>query len=284
MTNRHPIDQGITWSIPQMYNLRFMRAQYVQHAFKPHAHDYYVLGIIEAGLQSFTYKPFTHKREEIITSPGHLILINPGEIHTGEAAIKHGFTYRALYPTIDLMDMITREFNIKNKVNPTFRGGITYDRELFQRALNLHRLSENPITVLELEERLTQFFVDLIQRHADDVFTVRDYKTVHQAIHQVRDYLEAHYADNISLSDLSQLTHISPYHLARMFRRYTGIPPHKYLENVRIRQAERLLGQEMPIVDTAMATGFSSQSHLTRTFKKFIGTTPGEFVKQRKIV
>lgn len=283
MTNQL-IDRGITWTIPHHHNLRFMRAQYVQHAFKPHAHDYYVIGIVEAGLQTFTYNPFIRKKEYLTTSPGGLILINPDEMHTGEAAIRHGFTYRALYPTQALMQAIIKEFNLQTTTLPIFKGGITYDKQLFQQIQQLHRMSEGSHSWLALEEGLTQFFVHLIQRYSDPSPTLPTYQSAHQAVCQVRDYLEARYGDTITLSDLSALVHISPYHLARLFRKHIGIPPHQYLENVRIRHAEDLLLTELSIADVAYATGFSSQSHLTRTFKRFIGTTPGEFVKQSKIV
>jgi len=279
MPHPAPIDQGITWQFPQIYDLRFMRAQYVQHAFPPHAHDYFVFGIIERGVQSFTYQ-----RERLVTLPGRLIVINPGEIHTGEAVNAAGFTYRALYPTAKMMAALAAEFSAKPSRMPEFSGGVANDAELFRWMQRLHHLSENAPTTLELEDGLTRFFVRLIQRYTHEKFTLKTYTTADRAVATVRDYLEAHYACNVRLGDLSQLVHISPYHLARLFQRQMGMPPHRYLENIRIRQVERLLLAGMPIADIAYQTGFSSQSHLTRTFKRFIGTTPGEFAKNSKIV
>lgn len=279
MPQSFPVDQGITWSLPQLDELRFMRAKYVQHAFKPHAHDYFVLGIIEDGVQSFT-----HQRKHLITTPGEVIVINPGEMHTGESAIREGFTYRALYPSSDLMQTMAREFNNKADIFPYFTSGIVHDSRLFRQFQYVHHLSETADNGLQLEEGLTEFFVQLIRQYATDKRTLNNYSDSSQAVFLVRDYLEAHYADNISLTDLSAQAHISPYHLARLFRQHMGMPPHKYLENVRIRHAEHLLTAGMPIADIAYATGFSSQSHLTRTFKRFIGTTPGAYVQQRKIV
>lgn len=284
MKPNHPVDRGVTWSIPQLDHLRFMRAQFVQHSFKPHAHAYYVLGIVEAGLQTFTYNPYIRKKELLTTAPGRLIIINPDEMHTGEAAIENGFTYRALYPTQLLMETIAQEFNLKASSIPRFAGGVADDHDLFRRFQTLHHMSERATDALQLEEGLTAFFVDLIRQYGRPAFTLHDYQSAHDAVTQVQDYLEAHYADPIALSDLSELVHISPYHLARLFRKQVGIPPHKYLENVRIRHAEHLLASGMPIAEVAFATGFSSQSHLTRTFKRFIGTTPGDYLKYSKIV
>jgi hypothetical protein len=58
-----------------------------------------VLSLIERGRQSFT-----HKGTKYPTPPGGLILINPGVVHTGEAADTQGFELRALYPSTSLME------------------------------------------------------------------------------------------------------------------------------------------------------------------------------------
>ncbi|MCA9904131.1 MAG: AraC family ligand binding domain-containing protein, partial [Anaerolineae bacterium] len=147
MAQPAPIDQGITWQFPQIYDLRFMRAQYVRHAFPPHAHDYFVLGIIEHGVQSFTYQ-----RAHLITLPGRLIVINPGEIHTGEAATAAGFTYRALYPPPQMLAALAAEFAVKPAGLPEFSGGIADDAELFRWMQRLHHLSETDPPALELED------------------------------------------------------------------------------------------------------------------------------------
>src|SRR5690606_32256935 len=192
--------------------------------------------------------------------------------------------YRALYPSANLMQSLTAEFRGGRDTLPHFPGGTIEDSGLFRWMQRLHHRSEQPVSPLEIEERLSAFLVTLIDRYAVGQRQLPDYHTAHQAVQQVRDYLEAHYDDPITLADLSRLVHITPYHLARLFSRQVGIPPHKYLENVRIRHAERLLLTGVSIADSANATGLSSQSHLTRTFKRFIGTTPGIFLQHRKIV
>ncbi len=273
------IDQSKVWYVPQLDDLRLMRARYVQHAFKPHAHDYYVLGIIEDGLQTFA-----HGRNTLVTAPGKLIIINPEEVHTGEAATTTGFTYRALYPSKTLMDSFASAFTAKTSPSPHFHGGLIHDADVFNALQHLHHLSETPPTLIALEDALTHFFVSLIHRHAGQRLTLKTYHAAPQAIRIVCEYIEAHFADNISLSQLAGLVNISAFHLARLFRRHIGMPPHTYLENVRIRHVERLLFDDMPLADIAFVTGFSSQSHLNKTFKRFIGTTPGEYRQKRKIV
>jgi AraC-like DNA-binding protein len=60
------------------------------------------------------------------------------------------------------------------------------------------------------------------------------------------------------------------------------MPPHAYLESIRIRQAQKLLSKGTPLAQVAYEVGFASQSHFTQRFKQIIGVTPGEYAKQRK--
>ena len=137
---------------------------------------------------------------------------------------------------------------------------------------------------MAVEEGIINLFTQLIQRYTASNASMPVYSDAFQEVNRVRDYLEAHYAKPVTLAQLASLVCISPFHLTRLFARHVGMPPHRYLESIRIRHAERLLGRGTAIAEVAYATGFSGQSHLTRTFKRFIGTTPGAYLKQRKIM
>lgn len=96
-------------------------------------------------------------------------------------------------------------------------------------------------------------------------------------VSQIRDYIEAHYAENVSLTQLSAMTSRSPFHVARAFSKAVGLPPHAYLESVRIRHAREMLRSGMSLVDTALATGYPDQSHFTHRFRRLTGLTPGQY-------
>jgi len=98
----------------------------------------------------------------------------------------------------------------------------------------------------------------------------------------VRSYLEDHYAENVSLSELTRLTGLSGFHLTNAFSQEVGLPPHAYLLQIRVLRAKELIGQGHSIVDAALATGFSHQSHLNRNFKRFAGFHSGPIPEQQK--
>src|SRR3954464_11226487 len=92
------------WSVPQFNNLRLMRATFITYAFSRHVHDYFAIGVIESGVQTFSYRNERH-----ITQPHGLFILNPDEPHDGGAATKAGFTYRVLYPEADVMQQVAAE-------------------------------------------------------------------------------------------------------------------------------------------------------------------------------
>jgi AraC family transcriptional regulator len=94
------------------------------------------------------------------------------------------------------------------------------------------------------------------------------------------EYMRAHLASTISLEDIAAAVNRSPSHVARQFRNSLGIPPHKYLLVLRIKEAQHMLVKTNdPIAQIAFACGFSHQEHLTRMFRRWCSTTPGTFRK-----
>jgi AraC-like DNA-binding protein len=103
-------------------------------------------------------------------------------------------------------------------------------------------------------------------------------------IARVRDYLETSFAEPIDLQELASIADLSRFQLLRAFRRETGMTPHVYLTDCRVRAARRLLTQGDEVADVALACGFSDQSHLTRIFKAHSGLTPGRYRQARNIL
>src|SRR5947208_3069658 len=89
--------------------------------------------------------------------------------------------------------------------------------------------------------------------------------------------MKAHFAEDVSLAQLSALTSRSAFHLARAFSKACGLPPHAYLESVRVQHARELLRSGATVVDTALSVGYGDQSHFTHRFRRHTGITPGQY-------
>lgn len=95
----------------------------------------------------------------------------------------------------------------------------------------------------------------------------------------MRDYLDEHFGEDVSLDDLSQLVDLDRAYLIRHFRASVGIPPYSYLLQKRIEKAKTLLRSGESPAQVALLVGFSDQSHLNLHFKKVMNVTPGQYAR-----
>lgn len=257
---------------PQL-DVELLHAYYVQHAYPRHSHDYYVISLIERGRQSFAHKDTKYR-----TPPGGLILINPGVVHTGEAADTQGFELRALYPSLSLMETAAYELTGRRTL-PLFKEVLVDHPWATNSVSSLHQAILGGAGILESESRLLWMMTQLITRYADLGSSEGHLGKEKPAVRKVRQYIEEHFAENVSLQTLAQHVSLSPYYLLRAFRAEVGMPPYAYLESVRIQHTQLLIKAGKPLAEVAAEVGFSSQSHMTRQFKKIIGVTPGQYAQ-----
>jgi AraC-like DNA-binding protein len=268
------------WHAHELGKLELLHATYITHTFARHIHEGFAIGIIEQGAESFYYRGSNY-----VAAAGSVVVINPGEVHTGQATTENGWTYRMLYPEVALVQRAMVEVTGQPTAIPDFPEPVIPDETIAQHIRQLHLTLEDPAaTTLERESRFVSTLVQLINAHAMPSTNLRPTGEEHQAVRQVREYLEAHYAENVLLEQLAAITHLSPFHLLRAFRAETGLPPHAYLIQVRVERAKVLLAQGWPAAQVAFETGFADQSHLTKRFKGIVGVAPGQYFIHSKNV
>jgi AraC-like DNA-binding protein len=272
-------EQARLWRAHDLGNLEVLQASYTKHTFARHTHEEFMIGVIEGGGCKFYCRGDTH-----IALAGSTVLINPDEVHDGSGAETARLVYRALYPAADALQRIASEFAGKRQSTPYFTMPVVHDEQV---SILLHSLLESletPASALERESRFCWAFAQLIARYAEQRPLAQHVGKERQAVRLIRDYLEAQYAEQITLAQLASLVNLSPYHLLRVVHAELGLPPHAYLTQVRVTQAKKLLSLGMPIPQAALETGFVDQSHLTRHFKRQVGVTPGQYALGSKNV
>ncbi len=96
--------------------------------------------------------------------------------------------------------------------------------------------------------------------------------------HQIIEILHEEMADQHTVNGIAQRVGVHPIHLTRIFRRFKGLSVGDYLQQLRIREACRLLtSDQTPLATIAGDIGFADQSHFTKIFKKWTGSTPLRF-------
>lgn len=99
-----------------------------------------------------------------------------------------------------------------------------------------------------------------------------------RSLQEAIDYISDNLAKKLTLAEIAGAAHLSPYHFSHLFKRSTGLSPYQYVLGRRVQRAKELLASSsLPIADVALSSGFSSQSHLTRHFKRLVGTNPKVF-------
>jgi AraC family transcriptional regulator len=93
-----------------------------------------------------------------------------------------------------------------------------------------------------------------------------------------RDFLHAHYCEQVRLADVANAVGVHPTHLARVFRQSYRCTIGEYVRRLRIEFTCREVSlTETPLTEIALAAGFYDQGHFSRTFKRIVGVTPSEY-------
>lgn len=265
-------EQVKVWFAQAFGNLELRRATYIKHSFARHLHEGFSISLIEKGIAGLDHRGRTH------TIPaGDFTIVNPGEIHTGYAIAKEGWTYRIFYPDVALFQQVASEVTGKSQTTPYFPITVFQDKRLFALFLGLHVALEKPAPQIEQESNLLLLLVELITRYAVPSPLRQSIGKERSRIKLVRECLETYYSENISLEQLAGIANLSPFHLLRLFRQEVGLPPHAYLTQVRVIRAKKLLSEGMAIARVAFETGFADQSHLSKKFKQIVGVTPRQY-------
>lgn len=103
-----------------------------------------------------------------------------------------------------------------------------------------------------------------------------DYLLVEKAIK----YIEMNYMRQPTLDEIARSVSVSKYHFQRVFTRWAGVSPSKFLQYITISHAKKLLQESMSILDVTNEVGLSSTSRLFDLFVNFEAITPGEYKKQ----
>jgi AraC-like DNA-binding protein len=94
-------------------------------------------------------------------------------------------------------------------------------------------------------------------------------------VDRVRSHLHRNFAQKITLRDLAKIAHQSPYHFARVFRDRTGLPPMRYLRQMRVEAAKTLIvTSPLPLRAIAAMAGLVDEFHLSRVFRTVTGHPP----------
>lgn len=264
------------WRVPRLDNLELLHAANITHNYPPHMHEEYCIVLVLHGTEITTCRGNSYK-----ALPGNVFFINAEEVHSSRSV-------RSEYRVMKITPSALRRLSIgvigRSLETPCFPKSIINDTSIFRLLLGLHLKLEQNVSALEQESDFLSTLGLLITRQNKNDFTLPPARKELHCVNLIRDYLKSHYAENVSLAQLTSITDLNPFYLLRNFRNQVGVPPHEYQTQLRIAHARKLIRYGKSISETAQETGFFDQSHLSRNFKRITGVTPGQYLSQIKIV
>ncbi len=154
-------------------------------------------------------------------------------------------------------------------------GPKSFTTELAQR-IRRHMIAHD-ISTDYLEAMCFVLLVEMMRLPPQQRNSPRGNKLDEQVLKLILNYIDANLEADLSLETLAGLAGVLTHQFARAFKAHVGEPPHRFVLSRRIAAARKLLNDaDNSIADIAYATGFSSQSHMTTTFKREIGSTPAQ--------
>lgn len=260
------------WRDRELDSACLLTARYEAYEWERHVHDEFVISVTEAGVGECSTR-----HGSAISGPGTFWVFAPGEYHCGRVEPERHWHYRGIYLDDDVLRSVADGFDA-DRARRLFVGpGLYDDRDVASVLLDVHRRVETNAPSLERQSLWTLALGMLFGRYGKPRPSVSEREIGPKRLALVRDYIEAHFREEIPIDELARLCGVSRFHLIRSFRAAYGIPPHAYLNQVRLGAARRSLAAGRSATDAAIEAGFYDQSVLTKMFKRAFGITPREY-------
>ncbi|MGI6007068.1 MAG: helix-turn-helix domain-containing protein [Ruminococcus sp.] len=245
------------------------RFEGILQPFPRHFHDYYVIGFVEKGERSLFCK-----NQEYILHQGQAVVFHPGDSHACIQTDDGVLDYRGINITKEVMMDLAGEVAGDRKL-PGFIQTVICDKDIADYLCSLHQLIMGRESEFVKEEKLLLLIDLLIHRYGYSF--EKKISECPEEIEKACAFMEQHYMERICLDQICHCVNLSKSALLRAFAKAKGVTPYRYLENIRIGAARKLLEGGISPAEAALRTGFSDQSHFTNYFSRFIGLTPGAY-------
>ena len=216
---------------------------------------------------------------------GDLVICESGQIH-----------YSDSYNTKNQLEFLIFDTNLISSVfqNPHFKNALVTAEEL--KFYDLTNTLERIFSLVPDELRKKQpYYKDIItaairelwfllKRNLPREEKVRDNSRRSRMLEEFQellDYIDGHYAEDLTLESAASMMHFSPSHFSKTFKKLMGMNYVTYVSMVRIEQAIQKLGtNQHRMIDIALECGFTNIRSFNRVFKEITGHTPTEFISQ----
>ena len=255
----------------------------------PHFHDEY---LICAQIRGEEECQVSGKIERF--SAGDIVLINPQQVHTGNARGSDDLEYLSLYVDRELVAELADELSAASKSpeftvvragpQPALAAKLATLLERIRDDAAAGSAPDDPPTLSvqdTLHEVVALAFAEFSNLHQP---MLRSSKRIgHRKVARAIDYIhdlerQSGNPPQVSLDDLAEIAGLSKFHFLRQFSQVVGMTPGAYLRTLRLCHAARKLRTtDLPILEIALSVGFADHPSFSRAFARHMGMTPSDY-------
>ena len=245
-----------------------------------HWHDHFEIEIVLSGSGVHQYNGVSRPLSE-----GSAYLLTPMDIHalipdpdTKLHLVHLHFDEKAITQEV-------RELLLQHKLAHSVRlEGVEFERLLTQLSELLHCFeTDSPVQSLSVQLMLSYLCLHIVRESQQTEQRFPSYNTTSPVVHQTLQYILYNFRKKISMQELGDRAHISPNHLALLFKQATGTTCIQLIADLRLQYALKLLENPNLNIETiSEQAGFSATSYFISVFRKQYGITPKEYQNQIK--
>jgi len=250
-----------------------------------HWHDEWEFFLVEEGSAWYGLNGV-----KTLVTEGSVVFIPSGNLHVFESVNGKFWRFKAVVFSSDMLRLLSDELVESKYIRPLIEGRFKLPStmqspdagKLFEHLYNLVK-NEPPFYELHIKACLFELLACLMEcAHLDTSYQISDKETPCQMKH-VLNYIHKHYADDITVAQLSGMAHMSAGYFTKIFRRYTAKSPMDYVIKLRLSKAAVLLKEsDEKLTNIALDAGFNNLSYFIRTFQTHFQCTPTEYRRNQK--
>jgi AraC-like DNA-binding protein len=226
---------------------------------------------------------FDYRRRNLRLARGDTFMAEPGEMFHAEPHDGDAGTFRVFEFSPELFESLCVAEGVKGPIH--FAQSVAKATPQLAAALDMLQS-----TVQSDDEPLRHQSALAMMAHAAVASTLEklprapSLRSSHEPCERLREILHSSEATRLNLYEFARAAEVSQFQLLRAFKKRYGAPPHAYSIHLRVERARQLLRAGLSVADTAAATDFADQSHLTRHFRRIWGFTPGRYAANASVV
>ena len=243
-----------------------LEGDFGEHAYPPHTHDTWTLFVVDAGAIRYDLDRIERGADQTMAS-----MLPPFVVHDGRPATMRGYRTRVIYLEPEVIGAA--------RIGPAVDAPVLPDPRLRSAVARLHDELHCADDALAAETHLG-FVAERIRALLGDPPV--EPEPMPFLAERARAILDARLFEPVTMATLAAELGAGPTQVARAFTSAFGIAPHTYVVGRRLDAARDRILDGQPLADVAVDVGFYDQAHLTRRFRRFLGTTPSRFAESTR--